>query len=90
MLAIYRELIGKPGQERCHERSDFLAMGLLPSHLQAIASRLDEAFGVRPPLEALMRCRTAEEVARLLQRLLPRSVDGAPAAQSAQGLSVDG
>ncbi|MGM0701579.1 MAG: amino acid adenylation domain-containing protein [Pseudomonadota bacterium] len=89
VLAIYREVIGKPGQESCHERSDFLAMGLLPSHLQAIASRLDEAFGVRPPIEALMRCRTAEEVARLLQRLLPRSVDGAPAAQSAQGLSVD-
>ncbi|PMR73623.1 peptide synthetase [Billgrantia endophytica] len=85
VLSIYRQVLGKSGQEREHVGADFLTMGLRPSHLRTIAFRLGEEFGASLSMHQLLRCRTAEEVVRLMQH----PSGGAMMVSPTQGMSVD-
>jgi len=65
ILEIYQSAIGAPPREGLGESTDFLTMGLLPSHLKTIASRISEEFGVDLSPALLVRCKNARQVARL-------------------------
>ncbi|MEF3365040.1 amino acid adenylation domain-containing protein [Methylocystis sp. 9N] len=65
ILEIYQSVIGVSSRDAPAESADFLTMGLLPSHLKKIASRINEEFGVDLSPALLVRCRNARQVAQL-------------------------
>lgn len=72
VLGIYLSVLGKAAGAHINDTTDFLSLGLLPSHLKAVSARLREAFGVEIPLAQLLRCRNATQVKQLFERT-PRS-----------------
>ncbi|GGF50185.1 hypothetical protein GCM10007301_06860 [Azorhizobium oxalatiphilum] len=64
ITAIYREVIGPSAGNG--DGNDLLAMGLRPSHLKAIAGRLNADFGTALTPGHLVRCRSAAQVAELI------------------------
>lgn len=68
ILDIYLSVLGKSPQAGLDESADFLAMGLRPSHLKAVAGRISGEFGIQLSLDRLVRCRNARQVEALLAR----------------------
>lgn len=66
VLDIYLGVLGRPGSPDVDETTDFLALGLLPSHLKAISTRIRNELGVELALPQLVRCRNAGQVQALL------------------------
>lgn len=65
LLDIYLEVLGKPGSADADEATDFLSLGLLPSHLKAISTRISKEMGLELSLPQLVRCRNAGQVRAL-------------------------
>jgi amino acid adenylation domain-containing protein len=72
VLGVYLSVLGKAAGAHINDTTDFLTLGLLPSHLKAVSARLREAFGVEISLAQLLRCRNAAQVKQLFERT-PRS-----------------
>ncbi|OCC01331.1 peptide synthetase [Labrys sp. WJW] len=68
ILDIYLSVLGKARQDGHDEGADFVSMGLLPSHLKAVAGRISGEFGVSLTPAHLLRCRNARQVEELLAR----------------------
>lgn len=67
ILDVYLAVLGTPGAAGLDEDSAFIDLGLLPSHLRAVAAGLREAFGIEVAPGRLARCRTARQVEALLR-----------------------
>ncbi|MEO9777324.1 AMP-binding protein [Roseibium sp.] len=66
VLDIYLGVVGK-GQGRPVDGStDFLSIGLLPSHLKSISTRINAEFGVAIVPKQLLQCRNADQVHQLV------------------------
>lgn len=68
VLAIYLHALGKPDNTDADDMTDFIRLGLLPSHLKAISERLRAVLGVAIPPPQLLRCRNAHQVKQLFER----------------------
>ncbi|SHM95008.1 AMP-binding protein [Roseibium suaedae] len=66
VLDIYLDVVGQGTRPAADGATDFLTLGLLPSHLKQISSRLSEEFGVALPPRELLRCRNANQVEQLV------------------------
>ncbi|NKI61532.1 AMP-binding protein [Labrenzia sp. PO1] len=71
LLDIYLEVVGCGSTSAVNGATDFLSMGLLPSHLKTIAQRISDEFGVALPPKQLLMCRNANQVEELVSRELP-------------------
>ncbi|MGS4991787.1 AMP-binding protein [Roseibium sp. RP-7] len=71
LLDIYLEVVGCGSTSAVNGATDFLSMGLLPSHLKSIAQRISDEFGVALPPKQLLMCRNANQVEELVSRELP-------------------
>ncbi|MBN8184498.1 AMP-binding protein [Roseibium aggregatum] len=71
LLDIYLEVVGCGAPSAVNGATDFLSMGLLPSHLKSIAQRISDEFGVALPPKQLLTCRNANQVEELVSRELP-------------------
>ena len=67
VLDVYLATIGAPRRAGLGDETAFIELGLLPSHLRAVATRLRQDFGVELSPGSLARCRNARQVAALLQ-----------------------
>lgn len=67
VLDIYLTAIGAPRRAEFGNETVFIELGLLPSHLRAVATQLRQAFGVEVSPGSLARCRNARQVATLVQ-----------------------
>lgn len=65
VLDIYLGVLGKQ-DAGCDDGADFLSLGLLPSHLKRISTRLHEELGLALSPQQLLRCRNVAEVQALL------------------------
>ncbi|POF29068.1 AMP-binding protein [Roseibium marinum] len=66
VLDIYLGVVGN-GQSRPVDGStDFLSIGLLPSHLKPISARINAEFGVALLPKQLLQCRNADQVHQLV------------------------
>lgn len=64
VLATCLEVIGRPAPAAdADDGTPLLSLGLLPSHLKALAAALALQTGVGLPLPTLLRCRTAADIA---------------------------
>ncbi|NRN29562.1 amino acid adenylation domain-containing protein [Photorhabdus heterorhabditis] len=68
ILGIYLHTIGAQPLSGLNEDSEFLALGLRPSHLKEIARRLTEKFGVILTPQLLVKCKNARQVFSLLSQ----------------------
>ncbi|AKH62511.1 MULTISPECIES: amino acid adenylation domain-containing protein [Photorhabdus] len=68
ILGIYLHTIGAQPLTGLNEDSEFLALGLRPSHLKEIARCLTEKFGVILTPQLLVKCRNARQVSSLLSQ----------------------
>lgn len=66
VLDIYLAAIGTPRRGEMNDDSAFVELGLLPSHLRHVASRLRQEFGVDLSPGRLAPCRNARQVTALL------------------------
>lgn len=67
LLEIYRGVLGKPAHSELTSATDFMSVGLLPSHLKAISTRIRQELGVALSPQQLLRCRNANQVQQLFQ-----------------------
>lgn len=65
VLEIYLSVLGKARAAEVDDTTDFMAIGLLPSHLKPISMRIREEFGVELAPQQLVRCRNARQVEQL-------------------------
>ncbi|KPF46035.1 peptide synthetase [Rhizobium sp. AAP43] len=65
VLDIYLGVLGNPPGRQVDAKTDFLSLGLKPSHLMAISTRIKSEIGVELTLPQLVRCRNAGEVQAL-------------------------
>lgn len=68
VLAVYLNVLGKPETTKADDMTDFITLGLLPSHLKAISEGLRAKLGVTIPPPQLLRCRNAHQVKQLFER----------------------
>ncbi|APC19014.1 peptide synthetase [Pseudomonas frederiksbergensis] len=66
VLDIYLSVLGRPLEDGVNDAVDFISLGLRPQHLKAISARFQEDFSVVLSPGQLLRCRTAQDVERLL------------------------
>ncbi|WP_407866748.1 amino acid adenylation domain-containing protein [Phyllobacterium phragmitis] len=66
VLDIYLGVLGKAGNAAMDESTDFMAIGLLPSHLKKISTRIRDEFGIELTPQQLVRCRNAGQVEQLI------------------------
>ncbi|MCO6187569.1 amino acid adenylation domain-containing protein [Rhizobium sp. L1K21] len=66
VLDIYLAALGRQDLADANAATDFVTIGLLPSHLKTISRNIGEEFGVDLPPRHLLNCRNADQVARLL------------------------
>jgi len=59
---------GDAGAEWGEEETSFIAMGLRPGHMKAVAWGLRETFAVEVTAGELMRCGCVREVERVLRQ----------------------
>ena len=67
LLAVYREVLSSPNPDHLSARSDLVEAGLRPRHLGMVAARLGQIFSMELTAARLARCRTVEDVARMLE-----------------------
>lgn len=67
ILDVYLAVLGVAGGAGLDEDTALIDLGLLPSHLRAVAAGLREALGVDVAPGHLARCRTARQVEALLR-----------------------
>lgn len=67
ILDLYLGVLGKAPSADLDDATDFIRIGLLPSHLKAIASRIRDEFDIALTPHQLLRCRNAGQVERLLR-----------------------
>jgi len=67
LLDIYLGVLGKHAGPGIDSTTDFISLGLRPSHLKTIATRVHAEFGVTLAPQQLLRCRNANQVTVLLQ-----------------------
>ncbi len=65
VLDIYLGVLGKPKIAGVNATTDFIKIGLLPSHLKKVSARIREEFGVEFAPQQLARCRNAAQVEAL-------------------------
>ncbi|WP_420337132.1 AMP-binding protein [Roseibium sp.] len=66
VLDIYLDVVGRSQGKPLTGTTEFLTMGLLPSHLKPISARLSAEFGVTLLPKQLVGCRNADQVHLLL------------------------
>lgn len=66
ILDLYLGVLNRAASPDIDDAIEFIRLGLLPSHLKTVASRLREEFDVALTPHQLLRCRNAGEVERLL------------------------
>lgn len=67
ILDLYLAVLGQPASPEIDDSTDFIRLGLLPSHLKSVASRLRDEFDTDLTPHQLLRCRNAGQVALLLR-----------------------
>ena len=67
ILDLYLGAMGQSPAPGIDEATEFVGIGLLPSHLKTIAAGLRDAFGAAVMADRLLRCRNAGQVNRLLR-----------------------
>ena len=71
VLDIYLDVLGQAPDNDTDETTDFIAIGLLPSHLKSISVRLRQELGVDLPPKQLLPCRNADQVQLLVSTHRP-------------------
>lgn len=66
VLDIYLGVVGNGQGHFVDGTTDFLSIGLLPSHLKSISTRISEEFGVQILPKQLLQCRNADQVQKLV------------------------
>jgi len=66
VLDIYLDVVGDRQKQPVDGSTDFLSMGLLPSHLKSISVRINAEFGVALLPRQLLSCRNANQVQQLV------------------------
>lgn len=66
VLDIYLDVVGRAQGKPVTGTTEFLTMGLLPSHLKPISARLSAEFGVTLLPKQLVGCRNADQVHQLV------------------------
>ncbi len=66
ILKIYYEAVGINYQNGTDSKTEFISIGVLPSHLKKVAGLLNEEFGVRLQPAQLLKCKNAMQVELLL------------------------
>lgn len=67
ILDLYLAVLGEPASAEVDDTTDFIRLGLLPSHLKSVASRIRDELDVNLTPHQLLRCRNAGQVALLLR-----------------------
>ena len=67
ILDLYLAVLGQPASPEIDDTTDFVRLGLLPSHLKSVASRIRDELGTDLTPHQLLRCRNAGQVALLLR-----------------------
>lgn len=66
ILDLYLGVLNRAASPEIDDATDFIRLGLLPSHLRTVAKRLQDEFDVALTPHQLLRCRNAGQVERLL------------------------
>lgn len=66
VLDIYLDVVGVAGNRTVDSSTEFLSLGLLPSHLKSISARINAEFGVELLPKQLLSCRNADQVRQLV------------------------
>jgi len=66
ILDLYLSVLNRAASAEIDDSTDFIRIGLLPSHLRTVAKRLQDEFDVALTPHQLLRCRNAGQVERLL------------------------
>lgn len=66
ILDLYLVVLSQPASSEIDETTDFIRLGLRPSHLKSVASRIRDELGTDLTPHQLLRCRNAGQVALLL------------------------
>ncbi|WXL25989.1 amino acid adenylation domain-containing protein [Ectopseudomonas mendocina] len=74
VLDIYLSVLGQPPGARPQESTDFVSLGLRPSHLKAISARLREVLSVDVSPAQLLRWRNAQDAETYLQQYLGNQI----------------
>ncbi|WP_068408936.1 AMP-binding protein [Labrenzia sp. OB1] len=69
VLDIYLGVVGNRQSGPVDGSTDFLSIGLLPSHLKSISTRINAEFGVEVLPRQLLQCRNADQVQKLVSAL---------------------
>ncbi|WP_299808887.1 AMP-binding protein [uncultured Roseibium sp.] len=69
VLDIYLGVVGNRQCGPVDGSTDFLSIGLLPSHLKSISTRINAEFGVEILPRQLLQCRNADQVQKLVATL---------------------
>lgn len=72
VLGLYLKVLGKTDNTTADDMTDFISLGLLPSHMKALSDQLRKEFDVAIPVPQLLRCRNAHQVKQLFEHY-PRS-----------------
>lgn len=67
VLDLYLAVLGQPALPEIDDSTDFIRLGLLPSHLKSVASRIRDELNADLTPHQLLRCRNAGQVALLLR-----------------------
>jgi amino acid adenylation domain-containing protein len=67
VLDLYLAVLGQPALPEIDDSTDFIRLGLLPSHLKSVASRIRDELNADLTSHQLLRCRNAGQVALLLR-----------------------
>lgn len=67
ILDLYLAVLGEPASAEIDDTTDFIRLGLLPSHLKSVASRIRDELNTDLTPHQLLRCRNAGQVALLLR-----------------------
>ncbi len=67
VLDLYLAVLGQPASPEIDDSTDFIRLGLLPSHLKSVASRIRDELNTDLTPHQLLRCRNAGQVALLLR-----------------------
>jgi hypothetical protein len=71
ILELYLGALERPISPAIDETTEFVRIGLRPSHLKTVAAGLRDAFDVALTPHQLLRCRNAGQVDQLLREQRP-------------------